>query len=125
MSNTKRPSTAPKHTSGPRGTDKTRKKKHDDRRISVKVDDDVYTVSPADLTGLDEARIRATTGLSLNKLIDQLHDDPGLDSLGGFMWVARMQAGDDVSYEDVLASISYASGIEFADTPEADPDPEA
>ena len=122
MSNTKRPSLDRKVT--PK-SEANRRNKHDEQRVSIRVDGVVYTVSPSDLTGRDEARIRRETGHSLSHLVDTLHTDPGVDVLGAFMWVALLQAGEDADYGEVLDSISYASEVETAKPEDGEPHPEA
>lgn len=106
-------------------TEQRRKKEMDDARFSFKVNGDTYTVSPADLTGLQEAKIRATTGHAVPYLIQTVTTDPGLDIIGALMWISLMQQGLSDDYEKVLESISYASEIEVVDGQEHDDAPEA
>lgn len=86
--------------------------------IWFKVGDDLYHVSPMDLTGLDERRIRAMTGLPFALLASQFGSAPGIDTLGAMIWIAKVQQGHpatEAAFEEVLASVNYGTEIEMFD----------
>lgn len=95
-----------------------------DETFAIRVDGQVYKITPADLTGAQEFRIRQATGMSVAQVITNLQASPGVDMLGVFMWIARTTAGERVELMDVLESISYASDLDIVEDAEPD-DPEA
>lgn len=117
---TQRPSIQRKHT-------RSTKAKQDaelDETFAIRVDGEVYKITPADLTGAQEFRIRQATGMSVTQVITNLQAAPGVDMLGVFMWIARTTAGEKVELMEVLESISYASDLDIVE--DAEPDsPEA
>lgn len=121
MSNTpkKRPTGARKRTPT---TEKKRQQANDDQSFSIRVDGQVYTLSPVDTSGLHEMKIRSTTGYSVASLINMFGHAPGADLVGIFMWAARLVAGEDVDesdLEEILADVTYDSDLEFINADEA------
>lgn len=112
MSNAQRPNLARKST--PK-TEKARKEALDED-FSIRIDGTVYTIVPADLTGLLEMKVRRDTGMTVAEIVTKLQDSPGLDLLGAFMYSCELAAGRDADYEGILGSISYASDIEVVDS---------
>lgn len=95
-----------------------------DETQEILIDGVPYKITPADLTGLVEMRIRKETGYSAAQIGEMLVAAPGADLVGMFMWACRIAKGDEVSLEEVLGSVSGASVVEVKDGAEPDP-PEA
>lgn len=112
MSNTpkKRPSGARKNTPS---TEKARHAANDAEAFSIRVDGEIFTLNPADVTGLHEMRIRAGSGYSVTNLIQAFGTAPGADLVGIFMWAARMVRGEEADLEQILSEITYDSELEF------------
>lgn len=109
-----RPSLQRKHT---RSTEAKREALMDET-FAIRVNDEVYSITPADLTGLVEFRIRRETGMSVEGIVTALSAEPGVDYLGMFMWACKVAAGEDVSLESVLASVSWAAEVDVIDNAE-------
>lgn len=120
MSNTKRPTTARKVTT----KDEAARRAALNDAIAVRIDDVVYTLTPADLTGLHEMKIRKATGMTVGEIMEGMESSPGLDVLGFFMFACELGAGRDADLEGILGSISYASGIDLVEDAEPEPAPQ-
>lgn len=119
----------PKANTRPRPPQDFRKKAETDKildqTVEIAIDGAVYKLTPADLTGLQEMRIRRETGMSVIEIIQGLQEHPGIDYLGMFMWACRLSAGEeDATLEASLKGISYGSEVVIKedavpDSPEA------
>lgn len=93
-----------------------------DADIWFKVEDVVYHVSPMELTGLDERRIRQVVGLPFAFLAAQFSTAPGIDTLAGMMWISSIQAGapaTEAAYEGFLGGVNYGTEFDvFDDKPD-------
>ena len=120
MSNTQRPSLAPKHTT------KTEKKREAEADVGVviSVDGTTYTVREADLTSLDTMALRRETGMSFIGLMQAFGESPDIDLIAALVWLARRSEGERMlAYADVAKDINYQSDfdVEPVETPDADP----
>lgn len=124
MSNT-RPSLARKVTPG---SEKNRQA-HLDQGVRVVVDGDPFAVRLGDVTPQLARELRRTWGGSFNKLINELNDDPDIDSLAALIWLARRVAGEQVELDDVEVTYEQVLGggfeIEIAGAEEVEDSPEA
>jgi hypothetical protein len=97
--------------------------------IRITLDGESYEVRLADVTPALTRELRRSTGMSFNQLMREVTTDPDLDSLAGFVWMARRIAGDTVEVDDVV--VTYAQlldeGFEVAlpGKRSEDDDPEA
>jgi hypothetical protein len=121
MSNTQRPTLAKKHTTA---SESKRDKMLDDS-FGIRIDGIDYVLTPADLTGVQELRIRRETGYSVTTLIQELQTAPGVDLIAMFMWACSLSQGKSADLEQILGSVSYASDVEIMDEPQPDNSPEA
>lgn len=120
MSNTRRPTTARKHT--PRST--SERKKAMDEGLSIKFEGKTYTVRIGDLSAMDSAALRRETGLSFTGIMRSMTTDPDIDLIAAVVWLARRIDGEKLlAYEDVASEIGYDADIDLLDA-EADEDPE-
>lgn len=119
MSNTQRPSLAPKHTTK---TEKNRAEAND-QGIKITVDGATYTVREADMTSLDVSALRREVGLTWVGLTQALTASPDVDLIAALVWLARRQGGEQMlSFHSVASEITYESDIDVADAePESDP----
>lgn len=93
----------------------------------MKVNSKAYTMRLSELTAKDSAALRRQTGMSTRLLLSAASTDPDLDTVAALVWLARRQAGDEVTFDDVAEEIGYDADIESVEEPaEEDPDsPEA
>lgn len=87
-----RPSLARTHTRQSEG----KRKEGLDEGMRVTVDGDVFEVRLGDVTPALAAEVRKNTGMSFMKLMQTLSDDPDIDLLTVFEWLARRVRGEDV-----------------------------
>lgn len=95
--------------------------------MSMTVDGTTYTVRLAEISAAHATLYRKETGGSLRAIIASAGTDPDIDTVATIMWLARRQAGDDVTYAEVADGVRYDADIEVVEEPaEEDPDsPEA
>jgi hypothetical protein len=102
--------------------------------LKVELDGKIYIVRQSDLTPHDVRALRQETGLSWIGLGRALATDPDIDLVAALVWLKRRVDGDQVSYDEVLGSMSYDSDLNIsledkrqrpatasADDPDADP----
>lgn len=105
-----RPSLARRHT---RGTEKARNTELD-RGIRITVEGDVFEVRVGDVTPALAAEFRRQTGMSFNRLMETIAQDPDIDVLTAFEWLARRVRGEsDVELSDVEFSYADMMSDEF------------
>ena len=114
MSNTQRPTIAKKHTN----SSEAKRKQELDESFGIRIDGVDYILTPADVTGLQEMRIRKESGYSVTSLIRELSIEPGVDHLGIFMWVCNLTQGKPADLEAILEGVSMASEVEIIDSAE-------
>lgn len=89
--------------------------------FAFNVDDKTYTLA-LPLTIANSIRLRTELGWSQPQLMGFMQS-PDLDVMAVCVWLARLQAGDDVSFAEVSKSISYDSkfsvGLAEDDHPES------
>lgn len=72
-----------------------------DQGVRVVIDGDEFVVRVGDVTPALAAELRRHAGMSFMKLMNSLSDDPDVDLLTAFEWLARRVRGEDVAFEDV------------------------
>ncbi len=83
-----------------------------------------YTFRPAEISASLAGEFRRVSGgMTVRQLMGMSSDDADLDVMGGLIWLARRQAGDDIAYADVLDAINYGTEFDVSDA-EADAAPE-
>lgn len=95
--------------------------------LTITHDGHDWVLRHADLTAIDERDCRRETGFTITELLGFEKDTkPGLDTLAGLEWLARRQAGQKISYEEIAANLSNSSNITVDwKTPDGDePSPE-
>lgn len=120
-----RPTTARKHT-------RTTEKKRDDAMdagLKITLEGETYEVRLGDVTSNLTRELRRGTGLSFNQLMREVTNDPDVDSIAGFVWLARRIAGEKVDVEDVVVTYTQLLredfDVELPDSRSGDEDPEA
>lgn len=112
-----RPSLSRKHT---RASDDKRKSDLN-RGLKITVDGDEFVVRIGDVTPDLAAQVRRHTGMSFMRVMDLCGEDPDVDVLTAFEWVARRLRGEDVAYSQVEFSY-YDIESDAFDVSEAEPD---
>lgn len=125
MSNTKRPTTARKVT-------RTTKAARDDELNSglrITFDGVDYVIRQGDLTDRLERELRREYGGSWQAFRREFATDPGLDTIGTFIWLARRVAGEEIARDDVSVSTADVLDddfeIDLVGKPEEGDSPEA
>lgn len=95
--------------------------------VTIKVDGEIYTFRPTEVTARQSGAVRSATGRSLRSVLETAEDDPDIDTIAVLVWLARLQAGErKLSYAEVAESITYGVQVESVDDePEDDDSPEA
>ena len=121
----KRPSAARKHT---RSTEESRADANE-QGLKISLDGEVYEVRLGDVTSNLTRELRRGTGISFNQLMREVTTDPDVDSIAGFVWLARRIAGEKVEIEDVVVTYTQLLGDDFEvalpESREGGADPEA
>lgn len=110
MSNTQtRPSLAKKHTR------KSEEGREDvlNAGARIKIDDVWHEARLGDVTPTIGRELRTATGMSFMKLLGTLGEDPDLDVLQAFVFVARRIKGEVVSIDDVAVSYEAIFADDF------------
>lgn len=117
-----RPSTTRKHT---RASEDKRTTELDES-FGVRIDGKDFVLTPADITGVQEMRIRRETGYSVATLLHALQTSPGVDLIGIFVWIVEWTGNhSDATLEEVLGRYSYGSDVDIVgDTNASEPPPE-
>lgn len=90
-----------------------------DEGLVFTVDGKRHELNLVEVTGRDAKAFREATGVSLRKAFSSFASDPDdvdLDTIAGILWLARRQAGEKVSYDDVLGSITYTTDFSAEST---------
>lgn len=113
----------------PPGLDRKRTPRDEKRRedaldesMTIRIDDEPYTLVPADITGLVEMRVRRETarilggrGMSVVEIMQEMQAHPGMDLIGCFMYACEIAAGRDADLEKILGSVSLGSDFDVVD----------
>lgn len=76
---------------------------------------------PGLMTPGDKATVRVQAGMSSMKIMSLLGDDPDEDLIAVVIWMARCQAGETVTLEEVMETRIVDLGFEVSNAPvEAD-----
>lgn len=124
MSNTRRPSAAPKATST---TDKKRDDEMDRGLSFVDADGTRLSVRIRDVKGKHDAALVAATGLDFMGLLEALQHRQGLDLLAAVVWFGRLVHGrESGTYTELLDDFDYEAVLAAdLDEPNTGADPEA
>lgn len=84
--------------------------------IPLLVDGVRYEFRPGDVSGKQTGLLRKQAGMSVQAVMKAASDDPDLDIIAAIMTLARWQAGEDITFDEVADSISYTSTIEIGES---------
>lgn len=95
--------------------------------LTITIDGTEHKFRPSDVSAVQAGEVRKATGMSFKAILQMAMADPDIDVLAALVWMARRQAGEDVSYEEVAKSITYGTDVttseddddEDTDSPEA------
>ena len=91
--------------------------------VRVTVGDDTYDIDFGALTAPDAKEFRKAVGIPLAAVLSGAQDGD-IDVIAGLVWLARRKDEPALTYEQVAATISYLTTIDFEQVTEAD-SPEA
>ena len=99
----------------------------EDFSMTVKVDGIPYTFRPNEASAAMTGSLRRAIGMGMAGLMQAAGSDPDIDILAAIVWLARLQAGESITYLEVAEAITYDTSIEPAEepTPEEPDSPEA
>jgi hypothetical protein len=89
-------------------------------RIEITVDNETYVVRQDEVTALDASQLRRATGYSFSGLMQAAQTDADIDVIAAFVWLARRQRGEKITFEKVAASITFNSEVELEENDAAD-----
>lgn len=93
--------------------------------ITVNVDGTPYVCRPAEVTARIAGDLRRQSGLSVRGVMAAAGEDPDLDTIASLVWIARRQAGEYVTWDEVADGITYTSDISSSDEAPTDEDPDS
>lgn len=122
MSNTRRPSTARKVTTG----SEAKRNEALDSGLRITLDGEHFDVRLGDVTPAMARELRNHTGMGPLQLINATAIGPDVDLLSAFVWLARRQRGDFVGFDAVEVTYKQMLSDGFdVGFPEAEDNPEA
>ena len=77
-----------------------------DQGLRMSIGGEVFEARVGDVTPAIARELRKHTGNGFMNLVQTTADDPDIDVISAFVWVARRIAGEDVAFDDV--QVSYA-----------------
>lgn len=117
-----RPSLARKHTT-------SSEKKRDealDAGVRLTIEGVVYEARVGDVTPAIARELRQAIGMGFMGLMNTVAEDPDIDVVSAFVWVARRIKGEFVAFEDVEVSykqmLSEGFDVDVAGAEEVDTD---
>ena len=97
-----------------------------DGAISMKVDGVIYTVRLKELDYHAELALFRQSGLTVGEVMIAMSSGAAAPfMIGALVFLARLQRGDDVTFDAVAGAINYGTEIEVVDTEGADDSPKA
>jgi hypothetical protein len=84
-----------------------------DTGLKITVDGEVFEVRVGDVTPAIAAELRKHTGMGFFKLMSTCAEDPDVDVLSAFEWLARRVRGEDVDFADVELTYEQLLGDDF------------
>lgn len=97
--------------------------------MRITLDDHEYVVRLGDVTAQVARELRAATGHGFHWLVTRVGEDPDVDLIAEFVWLARRLGGEEVALEDVVVSytdlLSDGFDVTEVDGAEDDQGPEA
>ncbi len=102
------------------------RKEAEQTTLTIKLDGATHVCRPSEITAKMAGQLRRESGLSVVGVMEAAGSDPDLDVIASIVWLARHQAGETVSWDEVASAITYDSDIDSSDeAPEDDQSPEA
>lgn len=93
--------------------------------INFQLEGKVYTIRPAEVAASLAREYRKETGGSFRSDLALLQTDADLDTLQNLIWLARRQAGEHVTLDDIDDfTYEQTSSLKFVDE-EAEEDPDS
>lgn len=81
-----------------------------DAGARIKIDGTWYEARLGDVTPKIARTLRKETGMSFMSLLSNLGEDPDVDLLQAFVWVARLIKGDEVELDSI--DVGYAEMLD-------------
>ncbi len=100
----------------------TRREEAAKASVTITVDGVAHTFRPVEVSANMIGQLRRATGMSLAECMEAAQKSPDLDVLAAMVWLARRQAGEAITYDEVADALTYDTELEVDDAePEEDP----
>ena len=76
-------------------------------QLVIVVDGDRHVFEPDALTARQIGECRRQVGRTVRSLLDEVSTDADIDTLAAFVWLAKLQRGEQIDYEIVADRIGY------------------
>lgn len=80
--------------------------------LVIIVDGDRHVFCPDALTARQIGECRRQVGRTVRSLLDEVSSDADIDTLAAFVWLAKLQRGEQIKYETVADAIGYGSNFD-------------
>lgn len=78
-------------------------------RLVINVDGDEHTFTPDAVTARQVGECRRQVGRTVKALLDEVSSDADIDTLAAFVWLAKLQRGEAVTYAEVADALGYGT----------------
>ncbi len=96
-------------------------------RLVINVDGDEHVFTPDAITARQVGECRRQVGRTVKALLAEVSSDADIDTLAAFVWLAKLQRGENVTYLEVADALGYGTdfGVETNAVDDEDDFPEA
>ncbi len=88
-------------------------------KVKVWFKGEKYEIDVRNVTGIEDRKFRLAVGYTVPMAFDMLETQGlMLEPLAGMVWLAKLRRGENVTYDDVLGTISYQDLLDAEDAQE-------
>lgn len=84
-----------------------------DAGLKITVDGETYEVRLGEVSSTLARELRRGTGIKLSELFFEIINSPDVDSIAGFVWLARRIRGERVDVDDVIVTYAQILADDF------------
>lgn len=93
--------------------------------VAWRVDGTVVSVDLFDIDGIEWRDAKRATGMSQREMVRAALTEEDFEAIAGLLWIVRRREQPDLTYEDVLGSLSFARMGAQGDDEEVEESPPA
>lgn len=93
-----------------------------DEGVRITLDGETYELRVGDVSSSLTRELRAKAGMSFNRLLEYVTEDPDSDVIAAFIWLARRIRGEKVEFDDVTVTYKQLLGDDFDIVAPGDPE---